>query len=87
MVLLKKVDDPRSFGVPELKGSKIKHIEEKSLQPKSSYCVTGVYLYDGTMFDKIRGMRPSLRGEMEITDVNNLYAAEDALAYEILQGW
>ncbi|MFC0212417.1 sugar phosphate nucleotidyltransferase [Paenibacillus chartarius] len=86
-VLLKQVDDPRRFGVPELEGDKIKLIEEKPSKPKSSYCVTGIYMYDGTVFEKIRSIRPSRRGELEITDVNNLYAAEGSLTYEILQGW
>jgi glucose-1-phosphate thymidylyltransferase len=86
-VLLKQVDDLHRFGVPELDGSKIKHIEEKPAEPKSNYCVTGIYLYDGTVFDKVRGIRPSARGELEITDVNNLYAAEGNLTYDILLGW
>ncbi|MFD0710690.1 sugar phosphate nucleotidyltransferase [Paenibacillus sp. GCM10027626] len=86
-VLLKKVHDPRRYGVPILKEEKILLIEEKPLQPKSDYCVTGIYMYDAGVFDIIRSIKPSGRGELEITDVNNVYAAKGQLAYDILDGW
>lgn len=87
MVLLKQVNDPHRYGVPELDGTVIKRIEEKPVDPKSDYCVTGIYLYDGSVFDKVCSLEPSKRGELEITDVNNLYAAEGTLKYDVLQGW
>lgn len=87
MVLLKKVPDPRRYGVPILKENKITFIEEKPTRPKSNYCVTGIYMYDSDVFPIIQQMKPSKRGEMEITDVNNVYAAEGLLTYNILHGW
>lgn len=86
-VLLKKVHDPKRYGVPILEGNKILRIEEKPAEPKSNYCVTGIYMYDTTVFNKIRTIKPSGRGELEITDVNNVYASEGQLAYDILDGW
>ncbi len=86
-VLLKAVDDAHRFGVAEVDGERIAHIEEKPPQPKSNYAVTGFYMYDETVFEKIRGLAPSARGELEITDVNNLYIAEGTLAYSFLDGW
>jgi len=86
-VLLKKVHDPRRYGVPIMNENKISLIEEKPEQPKSDYCVTGIYMYDSGVFDVIRQIKPSGRGEMEITDVNNVYAARGQLAYDILSGW
>ncbi|WP_248927702.1 sugar phosphate nucleotidyltransferase [Paenibacillus hamazuiensis] len=86
-VFLKEVDDPRRFGVPVLDGTRIVRIEEKPEQPQSSYCVTGIYMYDADVFDVIRSIRPSARGELEITDVNNAYAASGMLSYSILRGW
>lgn len=86
-VILKEVDDPERFGCPEICGSRIVRIEEKPKQPKTRYAVTGMYLYDNGVFDKIRQVRPSWRGELEITDVNNLYVAEGALTYSVLDGW
>lgn len=87
MVLLKQVEDPQRYGVPVLDGERIVAIEEKPEQPKSTYCVTGIYMYDGGVFDIIRTIRPSDRGELEITDVNNKYAAANVLSYRILDGW
>ena len=87
MVLLKKVDDPRRYGVPVLDGEKIIRIEEKPSVPPSDYCVTGIYMYDAGVFDIIKQIQPSERGEMEITDVNNVYAADGRLSYSILHGW
>lgn len=86
-VLLKKVDDPRRYGVPEMEGNKIKQIEEKPSDPKSPYTVTGIYMYDGSVFEVIRRIKPSGRGELEITDVNNVYASEGTLTFNILTGW
>jgi glucose-1-phosphate thymidylyltransferase len=86
-ILLKEVEDPERFGVPELDGDRIVRIEEKPEQPKSQYAVTGIYIYDGQVFDYIRELRPSDRGELEITDVNNHYIREGNLRYDILDGW
>jgi len=80
-ILLKKVEDAQRFGVAEIKGEKVLGIEEKPKNPKSNYAVVGIYLYDATVFQKIR------RGELEITDVNNFYIEENKLTYEILEGW
>lgn len=87
LVLLKEVDDPRRYGVPALDGERIRYIEEKPQQPKSNYCVTGIYMYDGRVFDYIRQIKPSDRGELEITDVNNEYAKRGTLVYRLLDGW
>jgi glucose-1-phosphate thymidylyltransferase len=86
-VLLKEVDDPRRYGVPIFKDKHISAIEEKPQRPKSSFCVTGIYMYDSQVFDVIRTIQPSTRGELEITDVNNYYAANGILTYDILQNW
>jgi glucose-1-phosphate thymidylyltransferase len=86
-LLLKEVPDPERFGVPELVGDKIVNIEEKPLAPKSTYAVTGVYFYDGRVFDIIGSLKPSARNEFEITDVNNAYIASDDLYYDVLEGW
>lgn len=86
-VILKEVPDPERFGVPEFDGDRIARIEEKPKVPKSRYAVTGIYLYDSTVFDIIRTLKPSDRGEMEITDVNNVYIERGEMTYEILQGW
>ena len=86
-VLLKEVADPERFGVPEFHNGRIVRIEEKPKRPKSRYAVTGIYFYDGTVFDRIRRLRPSARGEYEITDVNNSYIADDKLTYDVLEGW
>jgi glucose-1-phosphate thymidylyltransferase len=86
-VLLKEVDDASRFGVAELREGRVVGIEEKPRRPKSRYAVTGIYMYDHTVFDKIRGLKPSARGELEITDVNNQFIAEGTLTYDILSGW
>jgi len=86
-ILLKKVDDPSRYGVPELVGEKIISIEEKPRLPKSNYAVTGIYMFDARVFDIVRNLKPSARGELEITDVNNAYIASQELGYEILDGW
>jgi len=86
-VLLKEVSDARRFGVAEIQGNRVVGIEEKPTAPKSKYAVIGVYLYDSTVFQRIRRLKPSGRGELEITDVNNFYIQENKLSYEILDGW
>jgi glucose-1-phosphate thymidylyltransferase len=87
MVFLKKVNDPRRYGVPEMRGDRIVAIEEKPTYPKSDYCVTGIYMYDYGVFEMIRSIQASERGELEITDVNNGYAAKGLLSYRMLEGW
>ncbi|AIQ65298.1 Glucose-1-phosphate thymidylyltransferase [compost metagenome] len=89
-VLLKPVSDARRYGVPVFDSSDagwIARIEEKPKQPKSEYCVTGIYMYDEAVFDIIQRISPSQRGELEITDVNNLYAADRKLSYDVLKEW
>jgi len=86
-ILIQEVHDPQRYGVPELAGDRIVFIEEKPQSPKSSYAVTGIYMYDSRVFDIIRTLKPSGRGELEITDVNNAYIAANGLTYDILEGW
>jgi glucose-1-phosphate thymidylyltransferase len=86
-ILLQQVSDPHRFGVAELADGRIIGIEEKPEQPKSNYAVTGIYFYDGGVYDIIRTLRPSGRGELEITHVNDAYIAKGQLAYDILDGW
>jgi len=86
-ILLKEVEDADRFGVAEIRGDRVVGIEEKPKKPKSNYAVVGIYLYDSTVFQKIRRLKPSGRGELEITDVNNFYIDEGKLTYEILDGW
>lgn len=86
-MLLKDVPDPERFGAPVFEDGRIVRIEEKPKQPKSHYAVIGIYFYDATVFDRIRGLKPSGRGEYEITDVNNSYLAKRKLSYEVLEGW
>jgi glucose-1-phosphate thymidylyltransferase len=86
-ILIKEVTDPSRFGVVELFQKKIISIEEKPRNPKSNYAVTGIYMYDSFVFDIIKTLKPSARGELEITDVNNAYIQKNTLSYEILHGW
>lgn len=86
-ILLKKVDDPQRFGVAQLKDKEIVSIEEKPKKPKSDYAVTGIYMYDSKVFDIAKTLKPSRRGELEITDVNNAYLELGELEYSILDGW
>jgi glucose-1-phosphate thymidylyltransferase len=86
-LLLKEVDDPQRFGVPEFAGDRIAAIEEKPAVPKSRFAVTGIYMYDNRVFDYARGLKPSARGELEITDVNNAYIAAGTCYYDVLDGW
>lgn len=85
-VLIKEVHDPERYGVAEILGDRIISIEEKPKQPKSHYAVTGIYMYDSTVFDIIKTIVPSARGELEITDVNNAYIKRDQLTYDVLLG-
>ncbi len=86
-LLLKEVPDPERFGVPEIADGRIIRIDEKPLQPKSRFAVTGAYMYDSRVFDIIKTLVPSSRGELEITDVNNAYIESGDLHYNILEGW
>ncbi len=86
-ILIKRVKDPKRYGVAEIKHGKIVSIEEKPEEPKSNYCVTGIYMYDSDAFDIIKRLKPSGRGELEITDVNNAYIEAGTLTYDILEGW
>jgi glucose-1-phosphate thymidylyltransferase len=86
-VYLKEVANPRAYGVADLRGDRIVRIVEKPKQPKSKYAVIGIYMYDPNVFDIIRTLKPSGRGELEITDVNNAYLRRGQLHYDILDGW
>jgi len=86
-ILLKDVPDAERFGVAEIREEHVIGIEEKPRNPKSNYAVVGMYLYDASVFEKIRRVKPSRRGELEITDVNNFYIQEGTLTYEVLEGW
>jgi glucose-1-phosphate thymidylyltransferase len=85
-IFLKAVDDPQRFGVAEISGDNIVGIEEKPTQPKSNYAVTGLYLYDSQVWSCIRDLKPSHRGELEITDVNNFYVRQNSMTFKILSG-
>ena len=86
-ILLKKVPDAERFGVAQIEGTRIVGIEEKPKRPKSDFAVTGIYMYDPTVFDKIKTLVPSRRGELEITDVNNAYIGEGNMTFSYLEGW
>jgi glucose-1-phosphate thymidylyltransferase len=86
-LVLREVPDPHRFGVAEVVGDRIVGIEEKPAAPKSSLAVTGIYFYDAAVFDIIRTLRPSARGEFEITDVNNAYIRAGKLGFDRLSGW
>jgi glucose-1-phosphate thymidylyltransferase len=85
-ILLKQVPDPERFGVPMFEGKRIVRIEEKPRMPASPYAVIGVYFYDGTVFERVRKLKPSGRGEFEITDVNNSYLSEGKLSHDVIEG-
>ena len=85
-VFLKEVPDANRFGVAEIRDGKIIGIEEKPKTPKSNYAVTGFYLYDGGVFDVIKSLKPSLRGELEITDVNNYYVQKGLMEGHFVKG-
>ncbi len=86
-ILLKSVPNPERFGVVEFDGDRIKRIIEKPKKSPSDHAVTGIYMYDGRVFDFIKSLNPSDRGELEITDVNNMYLGKGKLEYSILDGW
>jgi len=86
-IILKKVPDPQRFGVPRLEGKRVVRIDEKPAKPQSDYAVIGIYMYDETVYDIIRDLKPSGRGELEITDVNNAYIDRDAMTWDELEGW
>ncbi|OGB90278.1 spore coat protein [candidate division WOR-1 bacterium RIFCSPHIGHO2_01_FULL_53_15] len=86
-VLIKEVADPRRFGVVEMKGGKVVSIEEKPKKPKSNFAVVGIYFYDSDVFEIIHDLKPSGRGELEITDVNQAYLKQGKLTCDILSGW
>ncbi|WCK56166.1 sugar phosphate nucleotidyltransferase [Aneurinibacillus sp. Ricciae_BoGa-3] len=85
-ILIKEVEDPKRYGVAELGRNKVVNIEEKPVLPKSSYAVTGIYMYDSTVFHIIKTLKPSARGELEITDVNNAYIQCGKLTFDVLNG-
>jgi glucose-1-phosphate thymidylyltransferase len=86
-ILLKEVPDPERFGVATLANGKVTRIVEKPKNPQSSYAVIGIYLYDGRVWEVIKTLKPSERGELEITDVNNWYIQDGSMTYAILDGW
>lgn len=86
-IFLKEVSDPERFGVAEVKEGKVINIEEKPKKPKSNYAVVGLYMYDSDVFEIIETLKPSDRGELEITDVNNEYIRRGTMKYSILEGW
>lgn len=86
-ILLKEVQDAERFGVAEIQEGRVVGIEEKPAHPKSNYAVTGIYMYDETVFEKVRRLVPSRRGELEITDVNNAYIREGGMTFSHLDGW
>ncbi len=86
-IILKQVTDAQRFGVAEIRGINVVGIEEKPKRPKSDFAVIGIYFYDSSVFEKIRRLKPSGRGELEITDVNNFFIEEGSLTYELLDGW
>lgn len=86
-IFLKEVDDPQRFGVAEIKDGKVINIVEKPKDPKSNYAVIGIYMYDKNVFEIAQTLKPSARGELEITDVNNEYIKRGAMTYSIVNGW
>ena len=86
-VVLKEVPDPQRFGVAEVKGDRIVRIVERPKNPASSMAVTGFYFYDNKVFDFVRNCKRSARGELEITDVNNMYIERNELTFDMLDGW
>jgi glucose-1-phosphate thymidylyltransferase len=86
-ILLKEVDNPKEYGIAQIQNGRIKKIEEKPRRPKSNYAVIGIYMYDNRVFDTVRTLKPSARGELEITDVNNAYLKKQDLSYSFLKGF
>ena len=87
MILLKQVPDPQRYGVALLDGDKVIEIQEKPENPPTSFAVTGIYFYDSRVFSAIRDLKPSRRGELEITDVNNYYICQNQMSSALLEGW
>jgi glucose-1-phosphate thymidylyltransferase len=86
-ILIQEVEDPERYGVAELEGEKVVSIQEKPSKPKSNYAVTGIYFYDASVFECIKTLKPSGRGELEITDVNNYYIQKGQMKSSVLEGW
>lgn len=86
-ILVKEVHDPKRFGVVEMKDGRVLSIEEKPKKPKSNFAVVGIYFYDNQVFDLVRKLKPSARGELEISDVNEAYLKKGNLTYDIMSGW
>jgi glucose-1-phosphate thymidylyltransferase len=86
-IILKEVEDPERFGVAVFNGNQITRIDEKPAKPASNYAVTGIYFYDSSVFEIIKTLKPSRRGELEITDVNNAYIERGEMTWEVLDGW
>lgn len=86
-ILLSEVPDPQRFGVPVFEDDRVVRIEEKPADPKSQYAVIGVYMYDNRVFEIIKTLKPSGRGELEITDVNNAYIESGDLSWDVIEGW
>ena len=86
-ILLKEVTDPERFGVAQIEGDRLVSIVEKPKNPRSNLAVIGIYLYDGRVFDIVKTLKPSERGELEITDVNNAYVQDGTMTWEMLDGW
>jgi glucose-1-phosphate thymidylyltransferase len=86
-ILLKQVPDPQRFGVPIIEGERVVKIEEKPRQPRSDFAVTGIYMFDNRVFEIIETLRPSDRGELEITDVNNWYIDRGEMTWSQMEGW
>ena len=86
-ILLKEVPDPERFGVAEIAKGKLVDIVEKPKKPRSNLAVIGIYMYDGRVFDIVKTLKPSDRGELEITDVNNAYVKEGTMTWDMLDGW
>ncbi|MEP0005377.1 MAG: sugar phosphate nucleotidyltransferase [Balneola sp.] len=86
-ILIQEVEDPERYGVAELDGDKVISIDEKPQEPKSNFAVTGIYFYDAKVFECIKTLKPSGRGELEITDVNNFYITQGQMKSSVLEGW
>ncbi|MFY0698507.1 MAG: NTP transferase domain-containing protein [Balneola sp.] len=86
-ILIQEVEDPERYGVAELDGDKVISIDEKPQEPKSNFAVTGIYFYDAKVFECIKTLKPSGRGELEITDVNNFYIKQGQMKSSVLEGW
>ena len=86
-MLLKEVEEPERFGVAEIEDGRIKRIIEKPKKPPTNFAIIGIYMYDSQVFEFIHTLRPSDRGELEITDVNNMYLRKKQLTYGFLKGW